>query len=249
MKNWKQNLIIFLVAFVVFVAIKVPAALVVNQLTLPENIKLGNVSGSLWQGRMDALQVERDVIRDISWDVNPWSLLTGKLGADVDFGNPRDKQQTSGKGYLAASITGSLSAEDFTLRYPAKGSMEKAGIMLPGDIDGRFIVNIDNFATGEPWCSDLVGKARWNDAIVNSFDVKLPIGSLAAELGCADGNVTAKVAEKNPLGLQLDATIAAKGKVTAKGFVKPGADMPTEVHEAVKILGRADQQGRYPVSL
>jgi len=33
------------------------------------------------------------------------------------------------------------------------------------------------------------------------------------------------------------------------GFIKPKANMPKDVHDAVKFLGRPDSQGRYKVSL
>jgi general secretion pathway protein N len=249
MKNWKLNITLFVVAYVVFMLAMVPASMVVGSVTLPPTVKLGEVSGSIWNGNISAVQLKNDVINDVNWQLSPLRLLTGSLSGNVKFGNSRKVAMISGAGDVSTNFSfDHFSASDFTLNYPAAELVDRLGLPIPADIGGRVVLKLNDYDQGKPYCETLDGTMVWSKATVK-FGKEFSIGKIDAELGCTKGEVELKITKKNPLGLQITSLIGAKNKFTAKGFVKPNGDMPTEVHNMMKLLDQPDSQGRFPVNL
>lgn len=68
--------------FLFFVLLQVPAAWILARVA-PQNAYVDSISGSLWQGQADwRLQNLQGVV---SWRFKPLSILTFKLGADVEL--------------------------------------------------------------------------------------------------------------------------------------------------------------------
>lgn len=250
MKSWKANLGIFIVAYLVFVFATVPAGVIVGLVDLPKNVKLGTVNGSLWNGRASAVEVDRDVITDVSWTLSPLSLLMGSLNADVKFGNARRKGDVSGRGNISTDFSfESVGLNDFILRYPAGDLANKMKLAIPATLSGQVVFNINQFEQAKPYCEQLDGKVVWNNAAAKVFNKQVSFGKLGANLGCDKGQVSLEVKDKNPMGLQFKGLIADKGKFSGKGFVKPDGTMATDVHNTVQTMfGPADSQGRFPLT-
>lgn len=248
MKNLKLNITIFVVAYLFFMLASLPASLVLGKVTLPNGVKLGEVSGSLWQGQLSAVQYKQDVFTDVKWELSLLSLFTGRIGADVTFGKVRQTSTVSGKGFVSSNFAmNHFSASDFTLRYPADQLMDKINLGLPAEVSGRIILTLNEFDQGKPYCEQLTGTVQWLKASL-SMGQSVKLGTLDGELACKKGEVELKVTKPNPLGLQVTSLIGANNKFSVKGFVKPNGDMPTEVHNAVRMLGQADSQGRFPLN-
>jgi general secretion pathway protein N len=249
MKNWKLYITLFVVAYLGFMIANLPAAMVLSNITLSPTIKMGDVSGTVWNGNVTAVQVKQDVITDVHWELSPLSLLMGRLSADVKFGRSRDKTSISGNGDIATNFAmDQVSAEDFTLRYPAKALMQRLNMALPVEIDGSIEVKLAEFEQGKPYCEALQGAVLWSKASIEGMNGNIKLGQLDGELACQNGEVELKITKKNPLGLQITSLLGANNKFSVKGFVKPNGDMPTEVHNAMRFLGQADSKGRFPVS-
>lgn len=248
MKNWKLNGSLFIGFYLIFMLANLPASMVVGHLTLPAGVKLSAANGSLWNGSMDAVQYKTDYYSQVKWQLSPLSLLFGNISADVTFGKVRDAQSISGRGDITSNFAmDEFSASNFTLRYPAADLIKKVGFNLPMEIGGKIELKLKDFASAKPYCEVLDGTMVWRKATLQGFKGEVKLGKLDAELSCKDGEVVVKVTKKNPLGLQVTSVIGAKNKFTVNGFVKPNGDMPDEVHQAMKMLGRADSQGRFPL--
>ena len=74
------------------------------------------------------------------------------------------------------------------------------------------------------------------------------IGPLGGNLSCKSGDIAILIDPDNTLGLEADATLKANFDFKVSGYVKPDATLPKDVHDAVKFLGRPDNQGRYPLN-
>lgn len=249
MKNWKLNITLLVVFYLIFLLVNVPAALVVDKLTLPKDIKLGQVSGSLWNGQVAAVRYKTDVIDNATWQLSPLSLLTGSVSAYVKFGKVRDAESISGVGDISTNFAfDKFSADDFTLRYPANQLVQKMRLGLPMQVSGKVNLKLNEYVSAKPYCEALNGTVSWTKATVKGLQGNIDLGKLDGELACKDGAVELKVTKANPLGLQMTSLLGANNKFTVNGFVKPNGDMPTEVHNAVQLLGRADSQGRFPLN-
>ncbi len=247
MKNLKLNIAVFFIAYFVFMLVKLPAATALSMVSLPAGVQLGEASGTLWQGQLSAVQYRNDVFTNVKWQLKPLSLLGGNLAADVSFGKSRDSNDISGSGFVRSNFAmDDYSAENLTLRLPAAEVMQRMRMNLPATVSGRVILNVAEYDKGTPYCEVLSGKVKWLKASVN-MGADIPLGTLEADLACQKGEVELKVTKENPLGLQMTSLIGANNKFSVDGFVKPDGTMPTQVHNAVRVLGQADSQGRYPL--
>lgn len=248
MKNWKLNVALVVGFYLVFMAAKIPAALIAEHLTLPPELKISGVSGSVWQGRAAMVQYKNDRFSDVDWQLSPWSLLIGNLSATVKFGRARDANGISGTGDISSNFAmDQFSVSDFTLRYPAAALIKKAGLDVPLPMGGKIELKLNDFVSAKPYCEVLDGTLVWRKASLQGLKGEVKLGQLEGDLSCKGGEVVIKVSKKNPLGLQVTSVIGAKNKFTVNGFIKPNGDMPNEVHQAMKFLGRADSQGRFPL--
>jgi len=259
MKNIKKTVgltFVFLLTFIFFVLHFMPANIAVSMAKpyLPKQLSLGAVSGSLWQGSVTQLRFkdrnQEQTFNNLSWSISASSLLMINLVADIKFGNIRQKDEYSGKGTIKFGLLSKeLRVSNANVRAPVSLLMAQANLPLPINAKGRITVKVKEYQLGEPYCKMLNADISTQQLQIQGLSGWFAIDELAAKGKCKSGEVTFAVSKENDLGLQLDIVLAAKNKFTVDGFIKPKANMPKDVHDAVKFLGRPDPQGRYKVSL
>src|SRR4030095_1739814 len=92
-------------AFLLFALVTLPAATVLSYFH-PPGVTLSGVSGTIWNGRAQAVRSGTTHVGSVEWDLDILALFTGKLGADVKV--------TRTDGFAQGSIA--LSAARVTLR-------------------------------------------------------------------------------------------------------------------------------------
>ncbi|KZN29981.1 hypothetical protein N474_03215 [Pseudoalteromonas luteoviolacea CPMOR-2] len=253
MKNAVSITLVFLFSFIVFTVITIPAsvALQLVQSQIPSNVRLGAVSGTLWQGQVSGVNYQNLQLHNVKWELNALALLTGQLSGKVNFGNARDASEISGRSNFAVSMLGnSIELNQATLRFSVEQAMKQVNLPLPVDASGRVILEVAQYNSGEPYCEALEGDISSPEIKVKGMSGWFSIGDLSGALSCKSGDVAIVVEPENLLGLRADATLADNMQFRVAGNIKPDASLPKEVHDAVKLMfGRPDSQGRYPVSM
>ncbi|AZZ96843.1 type II secretion system protein N [Pseudoalteromonas sp. R3] len=252
MKKIISLVLVFLLAFSVFVAITMPAsvALQLSQGALPRALSVGAVSGSVWEGRISEVRYENVQLNDVTWQLNGWGLLTGQLQGKVRFGSPRTLEEISGNSNFSMSLLDkSAKLDNAILRFSVEQAMQQVTLPLPVEAKGRVILSIDEYRSGQPYCEALNGEISSPNIDIKGLTGWFSIGDMSGALTCKSGDIAVTVDPENRLGLRADATLAANMQFRVAGNIKPEASLPKEVHDAVKFLGRPDSEGRYPVSL
>lgn len=242
----RKTIVIFFIATLLFILVKIPAALVANLLPLPKGLAYSELEGTLWQGSIRQAMYNRQVITDIKWQFKPSKLFTGALGYQVSFGKPRKSNSVSGKGLVIIGLTGK-SVEDAIFRMPAANVKPMLPIPM-GRIDGRVIANIKEFTLGTPVCEVAMGEVSWNQAGID-INGTIEFGSIDANLSCEQGKLIAQFDGDNSLGLTGQAAIESSQKFGFNGFLKPSADLPAVVHQGISMVTKVDAQGRYKINL
>ena len=252
MKKTAFLIVIFIFSFIVFALLKTPAAVALNLASshLPKELEIGKVSGSVWQGRIMQLRFDGEQINNLSWDVSAWSLLTGQLSGNLKFGNIRDTSDISGRGDFSYGLLDqSIALTDATLRLSVERAMKRLQLPLPINAKGRVIVDLDEYNSGVPYCDTLTGEIASPNIDVQGLSGWFSIGPLSGQLSCKSGDIAVLVDPDNRLGLEADAVLKANLDFKVAGFIKPDLTLPKEVHDAVKLLFRADSDGRYPLNI
>lgn len=91
----------FAALYLTFLIANLPASIVLSNITLPNNVVLTAVSGTIWSGRAQRINVTSIDIGTVDWKLSPFSLIFGELSADISIVN--DKQYLTTEINLSAS--------------------------------------------------------------------------------------------------------------------------------------------------
>jgi general secretion pathway protein N len=233
-------------SYLLFTLLLTPASWWLKLASLPPQLQLGQINGTLWQGSISGVryqQLETDMLR---WQLNGWALLTAKLQFDLQSGSMQNPQQP----YISALASYGISGAQLSkalLKVPVSQILPLLNLPLPIDASGDLALDVTEFSQGQPWCQSLSGQASWQDARLQTPNGNwLELHSLFGELSCADGTVVLTTDGNNVLGLDIKAVINAE-QLLVNGTLKPDDAMPKEVHQAMQFLGKPDAQGRYSI--
>lgn len=238
-----KSIILGVVVFLVFAIVQMPASHVLRFVDLPPNIKLGAIQGTVWNGNTAFVETPDVLLESVQWQLSPWRLLLLQLSADVKVGGTDPSSTIKGAGQVTLSL-GDVAIDDLKLSFPATKAIEHVSLPIPIDADGRLHLDIEEFSQGEPLCDDLGGNVTWRQASVITPVSEIPLSRLVGDLSCREGNI-ALVLKENPVGITLDVEVAADAKMTVSGYLAPQTNTPQELIDAVKMLGQADNQGRF----
>jgi general secretion pathway protein N len=239
-------LILGVCSYLLFTLLMTPASWWLKLATLPPQLQLGQVSGTLWQGSVSAARYQQLDIGALRWQLNGWALFSAKLQFDVQSGSMQTPQLPFIAAVASYGIRGAQLSQAL-LKLPVAQILPLLDLPLPVDASGDLALDIAEFSQGQPWCQSLSGQASWQDArLLTPAGNWLELQSLFGELRCADGTIVLTTDGNNVLGLDIKAVINA-GQLLVNGTLKPDAAMPKEVHQAMQFLGRPDAQGRYTI--
>lgn len=239
------------IAFIVFAVVYMPAVQVLGRVTLPKNIAISGVEGTLFEGSAQTVVVNGLPINNVKWQLNPFYILMGKLHLELKAGNLRDKNEIAFNGPISTGLfdQSQISTEQFTVYLPVDRVLAQVRLPLPVNAGGRFKVQLDKLHFG-PTCQALSGKGDWLNATVAGTQGPIDFGSYSAKLRCQGEDIAIEVDEPNLLGLSMDAVVAPNlKKVQVTGKFKPDASLPDEVHQASRIFGTPDKDGYIGIKL
>ncbi|MBO1256837.1 type II secretion system protein N [Alteromonas sp. 5E99-2] len=232
-------------ALIVFLLAKLPAAHVVYRLPLQNNILVGKVSGSIWNGKIDRVSVNGFVVDKVNWELSAFPLLIGKLSLNVKGGNIRDANAIAVSGPISTSLfnLAHVEAQNLSLYLPSERLIAKAKLPIKLSMGGRFKLRFKDLEYG-PNCEALEGTAEWLNANVALPSGTTTLGNFAADLACKDDGVVMSLAEPNTLGLSFESEFSSDfKKFNVSGKFKPDLNLPAEIHQAGNFFGEPERDG------
>jgi general secretion pathway protein N len=252
MKPWKW-VILAIFTYVVLLIAYLPAAHVVSYVQnhnpkLP--VAIGQVEGTLWNGKVDKVITQGIVMNNLRWELSPWSLLLGKSSIDLNGGKIRESEQAYVKGNISASLFDlqNISAHQLKLFLPARSVMAQVPLPVPVTADGRFRVDIEEFEFDKA-CVSLIGKGSWLKGTVSGPSGVIDFGNFDANLTCEGEQFAIQIQPANKLNLDAKVLLTVAGKYKINGRFKPSNDMPREVQQAANFFGAVDSDGFRKINL
>lgn len=244
MKSKLSLVLVGLTIYLIFLIANLPASQVISRVTLPSNVSMHNVAGTLWQGTAQSVEVNGLRVANLDWQLSFIPLLWGSVSLELDGGSVRQADQISLVGELTTNWSdfSQLASDDFILYIPTDQVLANVSLPLPVKAGGRFRVIINELEF-EQQCQALNANGEWLNAQVAGTQGPIQLGSFGAILSCVDNVIVAQVAEPNKLGLSLEARVSGMRDIAVEGQFKPDANLPEEVHQAAQFFGQADTQG------
>jgi len=237
---------VLLAAYLLFILALFPANVAVGWLPKIDKVKLGEVSGSIWQSHISALEIEQLTVFNIQANLSPWSLMTMSPKIGVFFG---DRLDGGPLGHIQAKVSNnSIHIADSIVDMSANQIAAMLPLPIPIEAFGNANVVIESLTIEDNQCKQAKGTIGWTRAAVTAMDQSIELGAFSATLQCQNGRLAVVIEPKNRLGLSYTALVSLNGKVSGKGYLEPGKDFPKELHQILPFIGNPDAQGRYQLN-
>lgn len=227
-------------AFLLFGLFTLPAKAVLSFFQTP-GVTLGGVSGTLWNGRAQAVRSGALHVGSVEWKLDILRLFTGKLGADVKV----TRSDGFAQGSIAAAPGGRITLRAFNASLPVSALPPN---VVRGGWTGTLNLKLGQLtlenswpvaATGTVEVTDLVGPAN-RPAALGNYRVVFP----AAAAGTADALTGTLTDTGGPLAVNGTVQLNKNQSYLVSGLIatRPGA--PSDMTRTLEILGEPDTQGR-----
>lgn len=227
-------------AFIIFALVTLPASVVLSWLG-SAGINAGGVSGTIWNGRAQVLQVQGAHIGGVEWKLHVLPLFTGHASADVKVTRIDGFAQMQ----LSASPGGTIRLQGLTASLPLSA-------LPPGVVPGGWGATLNGkfaqLTLEQGWPTqvegtldvvDLAGPAR-NPSKAGSYHVVFDPAASTADV------LKGAVTDAGDGPLQVAGTVELKRDRSYKveAMVAARSNAPRNLVQALEFLGPPDAQGR-----
>jgi len=232
------------VAFFIFLLSTAPARLLF-QLVPGDAVGVAGVEGTLWNGSASRLSVAGFSLKSTRWNINPWSLFTGKLQSHLIT----SWEGGEFEGDIAVGFLGALYLNDAII-FADLGTVTQ-GVQLP--VAGQLNLQATSVVIEDQWPTRVIANAEVRNLMVSQPGG----GGVPSELGdYAAVFDNPEVSEELPLAAAINDTrgplkLAGTLKLTPpsgyriEASIKPDASAPAQLKQALKFMAPLDNQGNH----
>lgn len=194
-------------AYFIFTVVMFPADLAYVWLSPSlKNIALYDVKGTAWSGRAAAAKVGDRSFRGVTWDLRPWSVLLGRVDANVRF----DNGESWAKGNVGLGLDKTLRMSGLDAQL-AMSEIKPILPKLPVDLGGIVAVNLANgrFDTTSKKLTEATGNITWQNASLPMLN-NLALGNFRVEFTTTNEGIQGKFNDDGSGPLVADGTLLLK---------------------------------------
>jgi general secretion pathway protein N len=230
-----------LACFVVFAATFIPAT-VITALLPTNELRIGGISGTLWNGEARPLEVAGFQVNRAQWELHQLALLLGRLEGTVEA----EWQRGFAQGDIGLGLTGSVRVRDFTATGPVVQLTSRMNLPQSG---GDLEVLVAALDVSEGWPSRAIGTVKIRNlplaivgagaGAIGSYQVRFDTettpddGRISGELTDLDGPlaISGSIVFSPPANYEVNARIRAK------------PEAPRDLANSLALLGPEDETG------
>ncbi|MEW8682415.1 MAG: type II secretion system protein N [Candidatus Thiodiazotropha endolucinida] len=244
--RWWSFLLIGLGGYLIFLLAGTPAQHIIGW-ALAENGKLpfsyATMKGSLWRGKMEAINYQGMPLDKIKWRFTPSDLLLGKISFELELRHMNNKVDAN-----VARTMGGFQLKNVEGQLPASMIAKMADlnqISVEGDVE----LNLSQVAIETERVTSAEGEIKWlNPALLHPFSLRE--GNLKADVTTDDnGNINIRI---NDLGggtsVDGELSLSNEGNYNLNGAIKPGAGSDPGLSSALKAVAKSQPDGSYRIS-
>lgn len=247
-KRGVRLILLGVAVYLVFLVVSLPASFltryVLPAMPAARNLQLQGVNGSIWNGQAAEARFNNFNLGKLNWEFNAWGLLLGNLDMLLRFRN----DTTQGRARINLGLGGSLSANNVDVQMPAERLaplMYGFPVSLAGEVHGN--LKELELEPGET----LQGRGRivWRAAALRAPQ-NIELGDIVTTLEPVNRGSKLVIKDQGQGPVETDITITVKGNGEYKmnGWFKPRDASQQHITEALRLIGRADNAGRYWVA-
>ena len=199
-------------------------------------VAMGGIHGTIWNGSAREFSTNGVYLRDLTWQIRPLQLLTGKVVYDI-AGSP---VQGFFESEVAVSFAGNLSMRDLTASVPLAMFEQAANI---AGLAGSASLQIERLQLVD-------GRAAALDGTVEVATLRVPmlsrssLGGYRAEFFTQENGIVASIEDTDGVvDLAGSLQVRRDKSYTFLGQVGPKPATPDELRQQLRYLGSANERG------
>ena len=237
-----------LAAVLLFALALLPAQFVAGRLA-PLGLEAGNVSGTVWNGRIAALAWRGVPVGELHWQAKPLALLRGQLGAHLQLlrsdGRVESDLYTGIGGRIELrELSGELPIEAFAA-FPSGLPKGWRGRLRGHVAELELNAGLPTAARGTIEVLELIGPPP-RSFPSGSYTVVLPHPSVQS----AEGELDAQIEDTGgPFDVEARLTLGKDRSFLLEGMIASTGSVPDQIRQALELLGPPDASGRREFSV
>ena len=233
-------------AYVVSVLFLFPAAPVIKR--VEPNIKpieLSGVDGKLLRGSIDRVLYNDEIfpveLTQATWKLLPAKLLSAAVGVNFSF----KAYGGLGDGDFERLLNGDMNLRDVNFTGPAKG-LEPLLPLPIATFSGQFAIQIELAELRNQLLSKLIARVGWTNAVLET-PMQANLGNIVIDIAPLDEQTHRGVIQAGGGDLDVSGSIdlLKNGDFSSNVIIEPRSNASPDLLNALRGLGRADNQGRY----
>ena len=241
----KHTLITAAVAYVAFLIYLAPAAPLFNLLINDnDKVSISSITGSLWRGNAESVQINNHKLIDVQWSFAVWRLFTGEISFDINASYKNNPIATS----LGLSITGKRLLHNLTTSIQAFEAGKLANLPI-GELDGILNIQIDQVSWALGNVPEITGTILWSKAAVIVAE-RAELGDLTIIIGENDISPLTAIIENVPGHLSVNGDIAVndEGHYTLGIILKATKDASNNLRNSLKLIAKPQPNGTFEIN-
>jgi len=243
-KNHRSWLALGVGAYLAFALSAFPAGTAVRWF-VPPPVALNGIQGTVWSGSAASGTIGELPVQDVRWHLRPWTLLTGRVGANVEA--------RLADGFLNTGVTASTSRVQFNdLRGGT--SLATVALMLPvRGMRGQASVALSSLELENGWPVHILGELKLAALeIANGNSKSVPLGDYTVTFGEAPArNIAARFVDNGgPLEVAGTVVVDAARMYTFDALIKPRDGASQQLVDGLNVMtSDPNSEGRRRLTL
>jgi general secretion pathway protein N len=231
-------------AYLAFALSTFPAGTAVRWF-VPPPVALNGIQGTVWSGSAVSGTIGDLPVQDVRWHVRPWTLLTGRVGANVEA--------RLADGFLNTGIVASTSRVQFNdLRGGT--SLATVALMLPvRGMRGQASVALSSLELENGWPVHILGELKLAALeIANGNSNSVPLGDYTVTFGeAAARSIAARFVDNGgPLEVAGTLVVGPAREYTFDALIKPRDGAPQQLVDGLNVMtAEPNSDGRRRLTL
>lgn len=244
MKNRWSWLALGVGAYLAFALSTFPAGTAVSWF-VPAPVALNGIQGTVWSGSAASGTIGGLPVQDVRWHVRAWTLLTGRVGANVEA--------RLADGFLNTGLTASTSRVQFNdLRGGT--SLATVALMLPvRGMRGQASFALSSLELENGWPAHILGELKLAALeIANGNSNPVPLGDYTVTFGEApERSIAARFVDNGgPLEVAGTLVVSPAREYTFDALIKPRDGAPQQLVDGLNVMtAEPNSDGRRRLTL
>jgi len=224
--------------FLVLVVASFPAR-IATQWFLPADVRLGGVSGSIWNGSASEVAFGEEYFSNLHWSLKPAQLFLGRVALDADLVTLAGPLKTS----VALGLGGTVTLNALS------GSLSVAGLhpaLESNRIGGQLHLQLDEVVLDGGRLQAASGRVAVDRLRIGSLGSG-ELGRFVADIDTRGDDIVADVQDDEAVVDLAGSFVVTLGRnYLFTGTIAPNGRTPQSINDNLRFLGSPDADGQRP---